>query len=117
MGVVRKLLRVLLPPGLRDPTPFVEEFAHNHHIVADDVLGHSYPVDSDVGCDVFPPFDRLLVDAPSWEMMRGTITAFQTFFSRVSCTFHVLYVSSFSLNALAISSDDVTLTSTTTFLH
>ena len=57
LGSVRELFWVLFSPCLRDPAPFVEEFAHNHHIVAENVLGHPYPVHSDVGCDVFPPFD------------------------------------------------------------
>ena len=39
-------------------------------------------------------FHRLTVSlwtAPSWEMMRGTITALDAFFSLVSCVAHTLY--------------------------
>ena len=45
----------------------------------------------------------------------GTITAFTTFVSLVSCVAHSRYLSSFSLKASFILSVDVTFTSTTTF--
>ena len=65
-------------------------------------------------------FHRLIVSlwtAPSWEMMRGTITAIATFVSLVSLVVHSRYLSSFSLKALFILSVDVTFTSTTTFFE
>ena len=63
---------------------FVDGLPDNYNVVAEYVLGHPHPVNLDVqGKVILPPFE-VSVDGPSLELMRGTITALVTFFSRVS---------------------------------
>ena len=108
---------VLIPPGLRDPASFVEELPDYDHIIASDALGHSHPVDLDVGCEVLPPLHRGPVDSTIMGDGGGTITAFTTFFSIVSFVANSLYLTSFFLTALFMLLVDVTFTATTTFLQ
>ena len=110
-----QFLWVLLLPCFRHPASLVEESPDNRHIVSQDALGHSHSVERGVWSEVLPSPDRVLVDGPSWDMMRGTITTFETFFSQVSRVAHSRYLSSFSRKASFSLSVNVTFTSTTTF--
>ena len=116
-SVICRLFRMSFPPRLGDPAPFVEESPDNDHIEVEDTPGHPDPVNFDVGGEVLPSSDSVLVDRPVVGDDLGTITPFATFFSLVSVVVHCLYLSSISLNALFKSSVDVTFTSTTTFRH
>ena len=75
------------------------------------------PSPLDVGCEVFHLLMVSLWTAPSWDMMRGTITTFETFFSLVSRFAVYRNLQSVSLKGPFILSVDVIFTSTTTFLH
>ena len=54
------------------------------------------------GAKFFHRLTESLWTAPSWETMRGTITTFETLFSRVSRVARSLYLSFFSLKALLV---------------
>ena len=92
-----KITKVFFSPPFGDPTSLIEEPPNNSHIVAQHILGHPDSVDLDVWGKVLPSLDCVFVEAPSWEMMRGTITAIATLLSRVSFVAHTRYFSSFSL--------------------
>ena len=55
----------MLPsPGLGDQTAFVEELPDVDDVEAEDILGHTHPVDFDVRGEVIPPFDGVSMDGP-----------------------------------------------------
>ena len=83
-------------PRLGDPATIVEEPPDIDHIVPQHLLCHSDLVATMSGAKSFHHLMVSLWNVPSWEMMRGTITALTTLFSIVSFVAHTLYLSPFS---------------------
>ena len=63
-GFVFHFFGVLLPPRFGHPAAFVEELSNDDDIEPRDPLGHPHPVDFDVGREVFPAPDGVIVDRP-----------------------------------------------------
>ena len=62
--IITFFFRILFSPGFRHPAALIEELSDDDDIVAEDILGHSHPVNLDVLGKVFPAPHRVSVDGP-----------------------------------------------------